>query len=272
MVDVFENGTIDKATVTAKVLRDKIRNTPRPPKYETGIYGLDFALKGGIELGSLVLLAGQSFVCKTHLTIEILSHVVKHNSAVFYNFEMGDIRIIDKLEKQFESQSQWDNLIINSEDRELGLLCSDINIHAKQGIKYFAIDSRMKIDVKGNEPEYQRISKITKELSRVAQKNDIIIFLINQMSNDAIANKTFTFKGSGDAIYDTDLAFFYLKDPDSNERALVCTKNRQADGNEFKLKMELSSCGRITMAIGGGEHQTVPAETVEYNHYDMAVI
>ncbi len=91
----------------------------------------------------------------------------------------------------------------------------------------------MKIEVSGNEDEYLKISMITKELSKLCQKLDIIIILINQLSESDIKNGRLSFKGSGDQQYDSDISWFYTKDPKTSKRKLICNKNRQDDYEYF---------------------------------------
>ena len=266
MIELVEQQG-EKVTVTARMLREKVRSTPRPPKYETGIAPLDRELDGGIELGTFVLLGGESFVGKTHLTTEILTNVAKHKNAVFYNFEMGEHRIVDKLEKIITEEPQWDNLIINEEDRELRALSADIKIRASSGIKYFVIDSKMKIDVAGDIPEYMKNSAISKELSKVAQKCDIIIMLINQMNEDDIKHQRLAFKGSGDQQYDSDLSLFYVKDQKTNERTLICNKNRQVNGREFKIDLDVNYAGK-TVERGFRQHEGAHV-SIDYVHEEI---
>ena len=57
-----------------------------------------------------------------------------------------------------------------------------------------------------------------------------------------------SFKGSGDQLYDTDLALFYVIDPKNiNVRKLVCRKNRQ-DENNFTLTLRLDHNNKTVLA------------------------
>ena len=111
---------------------------------------------------------------------------------------------------------------------DLDDLVREIELYAYEGIKFFGIDSKMKISVKGNDPEHLKISKISSTLSKLCAKKDIIIFLINQISEDDMKSKRLSLKGSGDQKYDADLLFFLTIDKDE-KRWLHCTKNRMSD-------------------------------------------
>jgi len=256
-----------RAGVTASQLRAKVDNMPNVPRYATGIKALDSinAFDGGIEIGSLVLLGGASGSGKSYITMEIVCNVSAYSKAVFFNLEMGERRIVSRLKKQLTNDKQWDNLIVDSYSRTLDDIMMEIELHARDGARFFVIDSRMKIDVPGEKQEYQKISHTTKSLSALCQRLDIIIFLINQISEDDLKNKRLAFKGSGDQLYDADIALFYaVDDEDVNKRKLICSKNRQ-DDRGFVIDLELKN-GK-TVEVGSYIH----VEETSYN-YDIAVI
>jgi len=258
-----------RAGITARELRRLVELRPKVPRYETGIKALDKNLLGGIEIGTFIQLAGESGVGKTHLTLEILSNIANYSKAVFFNFEMGDVRIVKRLNRLLVNDAQWDNLIIDKDSREIDTLCNEIVLHARDGVKFFVIDSKMKIEVNTTQDDHQKFSSITKKLSKISQQNDIIIFLINQMSEQDIKNKRLAFKGSGDQQYDSDISLFYVKGR-NEERMLVCNKNRQ-DEREFKIPMSLDESGKtvgedvqVFYQDGNGRYTAKPAVETEY--------
>jgi len=267
-----------RAGITARELKRLVELRPKVPRYETGVNVLDSHLKGGIEIGTFIQLAGESGVGKTHLLLEILSNIANYSKTVFFNFEMGDTRIVQRLNKLLTSEEQWDNLIIDKDSRHIDTLCNEIILSARDGIKFFTIDSKMKIDVSGNMEDHQKFSSITNRLSNISQQHDIIIFLINQMSEQDIKNKRLAFKGSGDQQYDSDISLFYVKDKDDN-RTLVCNKNRQ-DEELFSIDLHLDNNGRTVGNDIPVMHQdkngryTATPEVTEYqpDTYEMAVL
>jgi len=118
MITIEEN----RAGITARELRNLVDLRPKAIRYETGIKPLDEKFKGGIELGTFVQLAGESGVGKTHLTLEILTNIAVYTKSVFFNFEMGDTRIIKRLKNLIKDEQQWDNLIIDKDSREIDVL------------------------------------------------------------------------------------------------------------------------------------------------------
>ncbi len=224
-----------KLTISAGDLKTKISKMKPATRYETGLDYLDDNLKShngnvGFEVGSLILLGGQSGAGKSHIMLDMLSNISTYSKCAFFNFEMGDRRLNYRLGRLLKTDIQYKNFLINAESRDLDDLIMEIKILAEDGVVFFAIDSKMKLSVKGNEAEYQKISSITKRLSEVAIKNDIIIFLINQISEENLKTGWKSFKGSGDQIYDADMALF-LTIGDEDVRILECTKNRQDEQN-----------------------------------------
>ena len=218
----------EKRTITARELRTKIYNMPKAIRYEIGIRQIDEHLNGGFEVGSLIQLAGASGSGKTTLFLQIIANIAKYTQSAFFNFEMGDRRIVKRLASLLKEEKQWDNLLINSETRDINDLIMEITLLASDGIKFFAVDSRMKLKKQGSEAEYQKISMMSSMLSECAIKNDIIILLINQISEEDLKSGRLSFKGSGDQMFDSDMALFIVVDKDGG-RKLICTKNRMDD-------------------------------------------
>ena len=254
----------EKSSITALELKNKVANMKPAIRYETGLYYFDEHLKSfngnvGLEVGSLIVLGGQSGAGKSHIMLDILSNVSKYSKCVFFNFEMGDRRLNYRLGRLLKTDEQWNNFIVNAGSRDLDDLIMEINILASEGVVFFAIDSKMKISVKGNEMEYQKISSITKRLSEVAIKNDIIILLINQISEESLKTGYKSFKGSGDQLYDSDMALF-MSIKEDGVRELECTKNRQ-DEKVFKIELPRLqrefNCEQVEY-----QHETIQMEVV----------
>jgi len=243
-IKMIEIITIEekRAGITARELKRLVELKPKVPRYETGIKALDENLLDGIEIGTFVQLAGESGVGKTHFVLEILSNIANYSKSVFFNFEMGDTRIVHRLNKLLVNSQQWDNLIIDKDSRNLDVLCNEIILYARDGVKFFTVDSKMKIEVSGNQEDHQKFSSITNRLAKLSQQHDIIIFLINQMNEADIKSKRLAFKGSGDQQYDSDISLFYVKD-ENGKRTLICNKNRQ-DEREFRVDLHLDENGR----------------------------
>ena len=223
MISIIDTDK-ESSGITARVLIDKALNSRKKARYSIGM--LDEEFYGGIEIGTFIQLAGQSFVGKTHFILEIMANISGYTECVLFNFEMGERRMGYRLKDRLVTDTQLDNLMVDSHTRDIDEIINEIRIYARKGIVFFCIDSKMKI-TSTIQDDFSRYNDISAKLSRVCQENDVIVFLINQMSNADIESGTFTFKGSGDQLYDTDIALFYTLDEETGERVLSCTKNRQ---------------------------------------------
>ncbi len=108
-----------KNSKTARQLIEEVKNKPKVPRYATGISAIDEKLKEGIEIGTLLNFAGESFTGKTTLALEILANVSEGSPTVLFNFEMGETRISQKLTHLLTTSNQLDNFIIDSESLNL---------------------------------------------------------------------------------------------------------------------------------------------------------
>ena len=276
-IDELESENALASTLTAKQLRGDVEARPHIPRYETGIGALDEKLKGGIESGTFIQLAGESFAGKTHLTLEILSNISNANKVLFFNFEMGDTRISNRLYKLLTTEKQWNNFLINSKARKINDIIKEIKSRARDGIRFFAIDSKMKIEVPSENDAYKAINEISKQLSKVAQQEEIIIFLINQMNEEDQKNNRLAFKGSGDQMYDTDIALFYMVKKEKNvnpeqwKRTLVCRKNRQ-DEVLFSVDLHLDHTGKtVGDGVSYSYENIKQPEVTEYNKNNISM-
>ena len=237
LLDLIHQKEESRAGLTARQLIAKVKAMPTLPKFETGMPKVDAAFLGGFETGLFINLAGESGAGKTTLLINMLANLSEGRKTVFFNFEMGDKLFVKKLKELKLNDAQLDNLIIDSSTSNIDNLIMEIELYAEEGIKFFAIDSKMKITTTTGEKEYQQISNMSKELARLAARKDVVIFLINQMNEEDIKNKRLAFKGSGDQKYDSDIALFLVKE--DNQRKLICTKNRMND-RLFSIDLDLA--------------------------------
>jgi len=243
-IDFLNEDIRISSTQTAEELMIDVANRGPVTKYATGT-PLDKYLQGGIEVGTFVQLAGESFAGKTHFIMEILTNVSTYSEVMFFNFEMGDIRINERLVRSLDTQTQRKNFLINSRARNLKDIIKEITDKASRGVKFFAIDSKIKIEVPEESEDLKAYRKISSELSKLSQEKEIIIILINQMNEDDQKNNRLAFKGGGDQMYDTDIALFYMLHKENNKpqseykRIMYCRKNRTGNETLFQIETKL---------------------------------
>jgi len=220
--------------ITARELLSK--SLKDPIYYQTGIPAID--KMGGIPLGALVQIAASSGAGKTTMMLKILSVFSNNMRVVHFDFEMGEYKIARKLKWLLKTDKQKDNYIIDFESYRLDDLVREIELYSAEGIKFFVVDSKMKIEVPGNLQQFEQASKISLELQRLCRENDITIMMINQMSEESIKFGRPALKGGNDQQYDADVIYFIYKmvakkgengipdEIDKSKRVFVVGKNR----------------------------------------------
>jgi len=224
---------------SAGSLLRRVKAKPNTTSYMTGIFWLD-AHFGGFKDGSFVNIAGESFGGKSTLLIELLANIAEFNKTVFFSFEMYENTTAKKLERLKEAQLA--NLLIEQHRNELNDVVSLIRTYAQKGVKFFGIDSKMKVKVLGNIPTVEKTALISSVLAKLCQELGVIIILINQIGEDDLKNGRMALKGSGDQVYDSDVIWFLTVNKDKNmnvtKRTLYCTKDRL---NEKLFKVDIPS-------------------------------
>lgn len=229
-------GKVYEIESSGSLLR-RVKAKPNTPSYLTGIFWLD-AHFGGFKDGSFVNIAGESFGGKSTLLIELLANIAEYNKTVFFSFEMYENTTAKKLEKL--KDSQLTNLLIEQHRNELNEVVGLIRTYAQKGVKFFGIDSKMKVKVLGNATTVEKTAMISSVLAKLCQELGVVIILINQIGEDDLKNGRMALKGSGDQVYDSDVIWFITvsKDKDMNvtKRTLYCTKDRL---NEKLFKVDI---------------------------------
>ena len=232
-----------RAGMSARDLLSK--KLKEPIYYETSISAIDNKLKG-IPLGSFVQIGASSGAGKTTLILKILSVFSNNMKVVHFDFEMGDYKLARKLHKLLKTDTQKDNYIVDFESYRLDDLIREIEIYSLEGVKFFVIDSRMKIQT-NDKDMYLSTAKISSELQRLCRENNITIMLINQMSEESLKAGRPALKGGNDQFYDADIVIFLGKpivkkgqngdfdETDSSKRFLIVAKNRF--GDEYKAEI-----------------------------------
>jgi RecA/RadA recombinase len=229
--------------MTAREYLSYVKNLPNNPKYSTGIDKIDNNFGGGFESGMFINLAGQSFAGKTTLALNIIANIAQGRKTAWFNFEMGDRLMGRKLKDLSLTEQQLDNLYIECISNNLDNLLNEMSLLVEQGVKFFGIDSSMKIEGAKGAQEYLKLGDISNRLSKFCARKDATVIFINQMSEENIDAKKLKFKGSGNTIYDSDIALFLVLDAKENlpmeqrERFLICSKNRQ---NEKTFNVAIS--------------------------------
>lgn len=138
-----------------------------------------------------------------------------------------------------------DNLLLY-DSRSIGCefneIVSKIRIHAKQGYKIFFIDHIGLVDCADREncPEWERISYMTKRLKQIANKLNIVIVIVCQLTRDSEGKEPQlnNLRGSGSIEQDANTVILIHRDRQKNDEIMIPTTIKV-------LKDRNGSCGDI---------------------------
>lgn len=212
-----------------KSVIERVRKRPPTKKFVTGIDWLDEKMDGGLSEATFINLAGENFAGKTFLAMKILEHISKTDPVFFFSFEMYEGLLAKRVAHW--SERQLSNLYIEQKITNLYRIESIIRSQRERGIKFFAIDSRMKITLPYKMDIYEKNSEITRVLSKVTQETGATILLINQIAETDLRSGRLALKGSGDQAYDSDVIIYIAierdkKTKEPKARHYICTKDR----------------------------------------------
>ena len=221
-------------------IENRVKSKPAEPKYATGVEWLDRNMRGGFTRGSFINLAGVSFSGKSTLVLKILSNIAEYNNAVLFSFEMYENILVQELKDKL-NERQKANLLITQKSYNFDEIEQIIRDQAAKGVVFFAIDSKMKIRTTFEGKEYEKISRLSNELSKLTQELGIILLLINQINEEDRKNNKFGLKGSGDQQYDSDVILYINVEDDKQtkeeRRVCYCSKDRL---NKRKWKEDIT--------------------------------
>lgn len=212
-------------------------------KFELGIPFLDVALHGGIELGQLILVSGEYEAGKTSLCLQIIENLSKYHKTCLFSFEFPVdtyiLKKIPKLDKQVMqgvlSSQHKDNIIQNMIIVDHGMNVSDVSnaivFLANQGVKFFVIDSQMRLNAEQARNTEEEESAKFDTLAQICHKYKVVIFLIVQTSKNDVTSPLGSKKGGHYSNIMIRIERVKSKDNKSefseNERNVIIQKNKQ---------------------------------------------
>ncbi|MGG7049231.1 MULTISPECIES: ATPase domain-containing protein [unclassified Campylobacter] len=217
-----------------------IQNLPVLPRYQTGVSFLDMAFGGGIEMSQLVLLSGEPEAGKTSIGVQILENVSQGFKAAFFCFEFTARQYITAKLQQDPKFCENENLFIINEGYNINEVAENIRALHKMGVKFFLIDSQMRIEVsKARSMEEEESAKFS-TLAKLAHSLEIVIMLIVQTAKGDPNNPMGSKKGGHESSIT--IRIEHIKpsaddkknmEYDPTKRLLIIKKNKQT-GKHFK--------------------------------------
>lgn len=229
-----------KKFLSVKEWVDELKTLPHLPKYQTGVSFLDYALDGGIEVAQLVLLSGEPEAGKTSMGVQILENIAKGFECAFFCFEFTARQYIEGIVKKNNSFSQNENLIVINDGFGLTDVVDNIRYLAKKGVKFFLIDSQMRITTERARSIEEEESAKFSTLAKLAHRLEIIILMIIQNSKSDPDNPMGSKKGGHESSITIRIEHVKPQKDDSQDteyapdkRTIIIKKNKQT-GKHFK--------------------------------------
>lgn len=229
-LDDYQNSKdlLPTAFLTLKEWREYYKNLPIKKIYPTNIPFIDNCFKGGFTLGQLMLILGDPEAGKTMLSLQILENLSLHCKTCFFCFEFT---IDDYLYRRANSHFvNAENMIIINDDYELSEVAENIKKLAKKHIRFFLIDSQLRLtnSLNNTNPELSESEKFS-VLAKLCHSLNVFIIFICQSSKTDRVNPI----GSKRGAHEASIIIRLVKKDNSDEREIIILKNKQT-GNHYK--------------------------------------
>jgi len=197
----------------ANVVEDRMNGKIKP--IETGFADLDFKLGGGLERGTLTVIAGRPAMGKTALGLGFARNVSFWGSSLFLSMEMSETQVVDrnvsalgkvplsflrnpaKVEK-INEQDYWNRMTkAFSDSQDLNFYIDDqtglnlLQIRAKSrkvkrqnGLDLIVIDQLSFITGATSEKQWEYIGEYTRALIQLAKELDVPVVLLAQLNRE----------------------------------------------------------------------------------------
>lgn len=239
----------------------------------TGFDTLDEELDGGLIKKELIVLGGYTGAGKSFLSGQILYNAAKNGfNCAYFSLEISNEMIVSRLigqlsnvkptrimtgqigeletvekEKAKAQLSMYDNNMMFIDDKYY--LQEILAIIRANSFDFVVIDFIQNIMERGD--EYEKLSKVSLELQKIAKEKNCCIMVLSQLSNEAHKTGALEYKGSGAIATVCDLGLFMVRKEDTLDQLLLkIKKNRRGRaGVEIELKVEYPG-GKITQFFG----------------------
>lgn len=288
-LELFDNCNTRKSETAVSGIQYFLDHADETREYiKTGISPIDNCLK--ISKGDYIVMGARPSVGKTAFALQIGWHMSTEYNVVFFSFETSTQKIFDRI----ISNQFWisfpkiieNNLSISDKEQiRLGLKIASKNkftVVEASGMTVSEMQAeavRLKADVIFIDyiglvstsddvvvSEYEKVTKISKDLHTMAQKRKIAVFALSQLSRGGEETPTMsTLRSSGQIEADADSVLLMSRE-----------KNKQnpQDENIRLIQVAKNKCGelgKIYMSFSG-EYQKFlkldnPEEIIEERNY-----
>ncbi|PZT47716.1 hypothetical protein B6S12_07595 [Helicobacter valdiviensis] len=254
------------------------KDKPKSPQYATKIDFLDSCFNGGFELGQLMLLSGDPEAGKTMLGLQILENLAKSTKVGFFCFEFTIEQYIRRKEKN--PALFFNNISVINEGYDIFEIARNIKQMYKNGVKFFLIDSQMRITTPQTRSMEEEETLKFSTLARLCHTLGIFVILIIQTAKGDKDNPMGSKKGGHEASITLRIERVNaskeeakVSEFDELSRIILVKKNKQT-GKHFKEKVYFD---KNTLTFSSNEPSSEPVEiyfeeTKETKFIDMPSI
>jgi replicative DNA helicase len=94
--------------------------------------------------------------------------------------------------------------------------------------------------------EYEKLSKVSLELQKIAKEKNCCIIVLSQLSNNAYKTNAMEYKGSGSIATVCDLGIFVVRDVETMDKMILTVKkNRRGRSNIEVVLQSIYPGGKI---------------------------
>lgn len=170
---------------------------PEARLFKTEIPFLDNCFGGGLALGQLMLVFGEPEAGKTMFSLQVLENLSFKTKVCFFCFEFT---INDYLKRRAKSNFvKPENFLIINDGYELEEIARNITNLAKEGVKFFLIDSQMRVTNQGGRNSEEEESQKFSTLAKLCHSLNLFILFICQNSKTDKDNPLGSKKGGHEA-------------------------------------------------------------------------
>jgi replicative DNA helicase len=219
-----------------------------------GLANLD-AITGGLEPGTVTILAARPAVGKSGLALQITAHIAEHARTLFVSYEMGRsqiarrqlariaevptdaalMRVDDpRLGAARVTYEALDFTFIDAADLELERMLAKVRaLHARRPFRLIAVDYAQLIPVQAGryKNREQEVAAISRALRRLARRMDVPVLELAQLNRGADGQRPTlaTLRESGQLEADGDVVVL-LHDPDDGSGSVEAHVAKHRDG------------------------------------------
>lgn len=246
----------------------KMREDSRTAEFmQTGLFGLDRFLDGGLLKKEMVVLGGFTGSGKSFLAGQWARHISSNGyKTIYFSLEISNETLLSRLIGQ-ESGVKATKIMcdrLSPEEKEKVIVAKgklatstpflhiadcyykleDIKKIVTQYKYEFVVIDFIQNVITNKKDEYSSMTYISLELQRLAKEANCCILILSQLSNSANkAEGLLEYKGSGGIAMVADLGFFLVREKyPSNKLSLQLRKNRRGMYADKDLIMEGDGC------------------------------